>query len=405
MAEKILDELEERGLIFATTLGIEERIHERLVFYFGIDPTGGNLHIGHLVGLLTCKRLVDAGHRAIILMGGGTAMIGDPSGKDAERPMVEEKIIEENKEKLKMEVEKFVEVDGERVMMVDNAEWLTNVNIIEFLREAGKYMPISTMMEKESVKMRLEREQGLSFAEFSYQLLQAYDFLELWKRYGCNAQIGGSDQWGNILQGVDLIRRKEGAEADGIAFPLIVDAKTGKKFGKTESGAAIWLDGEKTHPFFMYQFFMNVDDEMAEKLVMYYSFKSIAEIGQLIERWKVAREDRELQKALAFEVVEMIHGREAAERAKKVSEILFYKSEQELSEEDLVFVGEAIGSVEMSRKEAGVTSEVLVKLGLAESMGEAKRLVKQGGVSEKEYFSKYILVRKGKKDYGLVKLV
>ena len=403
--KEFLKDLKWRGLVYDATPGLDKDLGKGVTVYIGIDPTGDSLHIGHLMGVTMAKRFVDAGHKAIIIMGGGTSLIGDPSGKDAERPMVDYKVIEANKRKLKKQLSRFLDFDGKRVQMIDNVDWLGKVKLIEFLREVGKYMPVSSMMDKESVKARLEREQGLSYAEFSYQLLQAYDFAVLFEKHGCNVQMGGSDQWGNILQGVDLIRRKYEKTAHGLSFPLIVDPKTGRKFGKTESGSAIWLDPEKTHPFELYQFLINVSDELAPTLLKFYSFKDIKVIKKVLSDWDKDRQGRLVQRVLAEELVTTVHGEKKAKQSRKVAQVLFDRGKERMSRSDFEFVKLAIPHMEIKSKSEIVIEEVLVELGLVSSKSEARRVVEQNGVSYELFYDKYFLVRKGKKDFGVVEVV
>lgn len=403
--KEFLKDLKWRGLVYDATPGLDKDLGKGVTVYIGIDPTGDSLHIGHLMGVTMAKRFVDAGHKAIIIMGGGTSLIGDPSGKDAERPMVDYKVIEANKRKLKKQLSRFLDFDGKRVQMIDNVDWLGKVKLIEFLREVGKYMPVSSMMDKESVKARLEREQGLSYAEFSYQLLQAYDFAVLFEKHGCNVQMGGSDQWGNILQGVDLIRRKYEKTAHGLSFPLIVDPKTGRKFGKTESGSAIWLDPEKTHPFGLYQFLINVSDELAPTLLKFYSFKDIKVIKKVLSDWDKDRQGRLVQRVLAEELVTTVHGEKKAKQSRKVAQVLFDRGKERMSRSDFEFVKLAIPHMEIKNKSEIVIEKVLVELGLVSSKSEARRVVEQNGVSYELFYDKYFLIRKGKKDFGVVEVV
>lgn len=398
-------DLKWRGLVFDATPGLDRALEQKMTVYIGIDPTGDSLHIGHLMGVIMAKRFVDAGHKAIIVMGGGTSLIGDPSGKDAERPVVERKVIEANKKRLKQQLARFLKFDGKSVRMVDNNEWLGKVGLIEFLREVGKHMPVGSMMDKESVKARLEREQGMSFAEFSYQLLQAYDYMELFERHDCDIQMGGSDQWGNILQGVDLIRRKHGKSVHGLAFPLIVDPGTGKKFGKTEVGSAIWLEAEKTHPFELYQYLINASDELAPVLMKFYSFQDKRTIEEIMKDWDSDRQGRVLQRALALELVTMVHGEKAANQSRKVAEMLFDKGFGKMEAVDFEFVKKAVPNMKVKKKDKFVLEEVLVALGLVGSKSEARRVIEQNGVSYELFYDKYFLIRKGKKEYGVVEVV
>lgn len=398
-----LQNLTDRGLVHSASPDLAEALASKespVTVYFGIDPTGDSLHIGHFMGVTMMKRLYDMGCNLILLVGGGTAMIGDPGGKDAERPILPKEQIEANKEKIKAQLSRFFEFDDARVRMVDNAEWLEQTNLISFLRDAGKYITVNSMIDKDSVSARIGREGGISYAEFSYQLLQAYDYMELFQRYECNLQIGGSDQWGNIIQGVELIRKRLSKKAFGLSFPLIVNPKTGKKFGKTESGESIWLDAEKTTPFAFYQFFLNVDDDLAPVLMKYYSFKSLEEIAAIEADWNNARHERTLQKILAYEMTARIHGEEAAQAVERITGVLFGKSSELLNETDVEHLKGAIPTV-TARKDIS-PEDAVVELGLVTSKGEARRLVQQNGIHMQQIGEGFSLVRKGKKEYGLL---
>lgn len=404
-----IKDLERRDLIYQSTPGAEEAFNRKTTVYWGIDPTGDSLHVGHFLGVLLLKRVYEAGSNVIIIVGGGTAMIGDPSFKEEERPILPREIIEKNKEKLKAQLSRFftfdLGVDGQRARMVDNAEWLEKVTLIEFLREAGKHISINTMIDKNSVKARIGRQEGMSYAEFSYQLLQAYDFLMLYKKYKCEVQIGGSDQWGNIVQGVELIRKRDGKEAYGLSYPLIVNPKTGKKFGKTEKGAGIWLDPEKTHPFAFYNFFVNVEDELAPLLMKYFSFKSFDKIEQSIKSWEESKHLRTLQKELAYELTAMVHGKDIADQSQKAAETLFEKGKESLTEEDLEFVKHSLPYTSIRSKGEMVLENILPILGLAASKSEVRRLIEQNGIVVDSISDKYFLIRKGKREYGIVEIV
>lgn len=400
-----IEELTWRGLIHQKTPGIEKAFEQGTTLYLGIDPTGDTLHVGHFLGILFLKRALQYGNKIIVLAGGGTSKIGDPGGKDTERPILPKEIIEANKEKLKKQFSKFFEFDDEHVIMVDNSDWLEQITLIDFLRDAGKFMPVNSMLDKDSVKSRITREEGISYAEFSYQLLQAYDFMELFQKYHCEVQIGGSDQWGNIVQGVELIRKKLQKQAYALSFPLIVNPKTGKKFGKTEQGAAIWLDREKTHPFAFYQFFINIEDDLAPVLMKYFSFKSQNEIETLIKEWEAQKETRLLQKALAHEITTLIHGKETADQAQKIASILFYKGTEEWTKDNLDFIKKAIPYATISSAAQFSPEQAVMDLGLVSSKGEARRLVQQNGVHVEPLFDTYYLVRKGKREYGIIEIV
>lgn len=398
----LLTELKARGLLYQSSPGIEEAFESGMTLYLGYDPTGPNLHIGHLLGVTLLKRALDHGQNVIVLVGGGTAMIGDPGGKDAERPILSKEEIEANKEEMKRQFSRFFTFDDKRVRMVDNAEWLTQTFLIDFLRDAGKYISVNTMLDKDSVSSRITRQEGISYAEFSYQLLQAYDFMQLFQTYGCAVQLGGSDQWGNIIQGVELIRKRLGKAAFALSFPLIVNPKTGKKFGKTESGEGIWLSAAKTHPFAFYQFLLNTDDELAPKLLKYYSFRPVNELEEIISRWEEARHERAVQKALAYEVTAMVHGEEAAKQAEDLTGMLFAKDTAGLTSEQLEFLKNAIPHSLLNSGETFDPAKAVHETGLAASMGEARRLVQQKGVHVEELHGKFYLLRKGKREYALV---
>jgi tyrosyl-tRNA synthetase len=401
--KNLIDELAWRGLVYQKTPNTEKAFEKKTTIYIGYDPTGPDLHIGHLMGIVLLKRAYDYGHNIIILVGGGTAKIGDPGGKDAERPILPKEKIEENKAKMKEQFSHFFTFDDDRVRMVDNAEWLEQLSLIEFLREAGKYMSINSMLDKDSVKSRIERQDGMSYAEFSYQLLQAYDFFNLYQTYGCEVQLGGSDQWGNIVQGVELIRKKIAKEVYALSFPLIVDPQTGKKFGKTEQGAAIWLDKNKTHPFHFYQFLVNVSDDLAPHLMRYFSFKSKEEIEAIEKKWVDEKEKRTLQKELAYELTASLHGHEVADRVRRVVTNLFEKGNESLQLQDLEFMKTAMPHLTVSSKDVPL-DDLLVQFNFVPSKGQAKRLIEQGGASVTPYFDRFLLVRKGKREYGMVEI-
>ncbi len=397
-----LDELKWRGLLYQTTEGAEKVFNEPTVFYWGNDLTADSLHVGHLLGLLIMKRAIKFGHEPIILTASGTSMVGDPSGKEKERPIMSREEIEKNKAAIKKQIETVLQ--GEKFTLLDNHDWLSKINLLEFLRDAGKYITLNSMLDKESVKTRLERESGISFAEFSYQLLQAYDFLYLHENHGCQAQLAGSDQWGNMVQGVDLIRKKLSKQVCAISWPLVEDPETGKKFGKSAIGKTIWLVGQKTHPFEFYQFFVNVEDSVAPQLMRFYSFKSEPEILGIEKKWQENKDQRLLQKELALEVTGLVHGKQVAEESKKISGILYEKAKQEgLSLKDVDFVKTALPYVKSGKKPEELSlAEGLVITELAGSNSSARALVKQGGVVAKLIENKYLLIKKGKRDYGIV---
>ncbi len=395
------EELKQRGLVYSATPGIEKIFERKTTLYLGIDPTADSLHIGHFLGLSLLKRAYESGNRIIIIMGGGTALIGDPSGKEKERPILPQETIERNKKNIKKQIEKFFKIDGERVKIIDNALWLKKISLIEFLRDAGKNVSVNSMLDLEFVRERIKNQRFLSFAEFTYQLLQAYDFYQLFIRENCEVQIGGSDQWGNIIQGVELIKKKTGKQAYGLAFPLITDPATGKKFGKTESGKAIWLDRKKTSPFELYQFLLNTSDELSKKLLFFYSFKPIEEIKRIIKKAEENPEKRITQKTLADELLELVHTKEDLEICQAATHILFEKSFDEISFEDAKKLKKALQPIP-APKEAK-EEELLVASQLASSKKQARQLLKQKGVKFKK-LNNLLIIKKGKKHFALVEL-
>ncbi|PIS16116.1 tyrosine--tRNA ligase [Candidatus Roizmanbacteria bacterium CG09_land_8_20_14_0_10_41_9] len=399
-----VDELTWRGLIYQKTPGIEAVFKKGTTLYIGFDPTAPDFHIGHLVWISFLQRALMFGQNIIVIAGGGTALIGDPGGKDEERPILPKEIIEKNKELAKKQLSRFIQFDGKRARMVDNSEWIEKLTLVDFLRDTGKYMSVNSMLDKEAIKTRITRQEGISYAEFSYQLLQAYDFLLLYQKYHCEVQIGGSDQWGNIVQGVELVRKKTGKQAYGLSFPLIVNPNTGKKFGKTEKGAAIWLNKEKTHPFAFYQFFINIEDELVPSLMKVYSFKTHDEITKLISLWENEKQNRILQKELAYELTELVHGKNIADQCKRVASLLFEKGTSELSEADVEFIKTSLPYKKISSEKDFVLEQALIDLGLTSSKGEARRLVEQNGVKTEKLFGKYHVIRKGKKEYGIIEV-
>ncbi len=402
MQKNLIDDLKWRGLIYQETPGIEKVFEKEATVYLGIDPTAPHLHIGNLIQILTMRRVIEAGHRIILLVGGATSLIGDP--KDSERPIVSPEVIGKNIINLERTYRRFFAVDRDRIKMVDNSEWLAKLSLIAFLREVGKYISVNSMTDKESVKRRITREEGISYAEFSYQLLQAYDFLKLYEQNECNVQIGGSDQWGNMIQGVELIRKKLGKSAFALSTPLLVDQDTGKKFGKTETGKTIWLDTEMTHPFELYQFLLNSSDELAPQLIRFYSFKTRGEIEEIEREWAKDKSARLLQKEVASEIVEIVHGKDATKSVLRVAEVLFGKSKDTLTVEDIEFVKDTLPHLTIKKDDKFDLQSALVELGLVTSNSEARRLIDQKGATADFLHRKYHLVRKGKKEYGVVEV-
>lgn len=401
------DVLLERGLVQDCTSeeGLRKLFKEETVTaYVGYDPSGESLHVGNLLSLVMLRHLLLAGHRAIALVGGGTALVGDPSGKDSMRQMLTRDRIRANFERVRAQVEKMLDVPGSGELIVaDNAEWLESINYIEFLRDVGKHFSVNRMLAAESYKLRMEK--GLSFLEFNYQVLQAYDFLVLNRKHGCRLQMGGSDQWGNIIAGVELIRRMDAREAFGLVCPLLTTAD-GKKMGKTEKGA-VWLDPEKVSPYEFFQYWRNVDDRDVYNLLKYYTFLPLEEIapasraeGAEVNAWK---------ERLAAEVTTLVHGREEAEKALSAAREMFSGGGD----------AENIPTHEIaaSELEAGYWfATALVDAGLCKSKGEAGRLVKQGGaylndeqvrdgrreLSSEDFTDGCALLRAGKKKYARV---
>jgi tyrosyl-tRNA synthetase len=379
--------------------------------YCGFDPTADSLHVGSLLPLMGLVHLQRSGNQPVALIGGGTGLIGDPSGKRAERPLADRELIEENAQKIWRQIEPFIP----DAQMVNNLDWLGDLNLIEFLRDTGKHFSVNVMLQRESVSARMEA--GISFTEFSYMLLQAYDYLELHRRHGVNLQIGGSDQWGNIVAGVDLIRRVTGDTVHGQTFNLITTA-SGTKFGKTEAGA-VWLDPERTSPYQFYQFWINVDDRDVGQYLRYFTLLPRVEIESLEASTTLAPEKRAAQRTLAFEVTKLVHGPDAATLTREISVLLFDKSDaRNLSPAALETLEGEIPFVEMPMWEdwRGFITDALVATGLAPSKGAARRLMEQGGVyinnakrvgtdPDVPLEGQRYLLRKGARDYALVRVM
>jgi len=400
MIKNIIQELESRGLIYQKSPGIEECLNQKTCLYWGVDPTSDSLHIGHLVGLLTLKRFLNFGHKIIILIGGATSLIGDPSDKDKERPLLEEKVILENKNKIKNQIKKILG-NSKDILFVDNFEWFKKVNFLNFLREIGKLVSVNSMLDLEFIKRRILANEFISYAEFSYQLMQAYDFLNLFEKYNCQIQLGGSDQWGNIICGIELIKKKFLGKAYGLSYPLIIDLKSGKKIGKTEKGETLWLDQNKTNPFKFYQYFLNLPDELVDKLIYYYSFRSSEEIEEIKKEWILNKESRILQKILAEELLSLVFSIREKKRVLKLIYLLFEKDYKKFSLKDLNFLKKSINYrlVEKLNLE-----QDLVFLKMTNSISESKRLINQKGVKVYFLLDKFYLIKKGKNEFGLIEL-
>ena len=427
MSENFIEELEWRGMIHDVTPGTKELLSRELTTgYVGIDPTADSLHIGHLVSIMMLRHLQLAGHKPIVLLGGATGMIGDPSGKSEERNLLSEEVLRHNEKHLKIQLGKFLDYHSGKnaAEIVNNYDWFKEMSFLNFLREVGKHITVNYMMAKDSVQKRLET--GISYTEFTYQLVQGYDFYHLYKEKNCKLQMGGSDQWGNILTGTELIRRKAGGEAYAITCPLITKAD-GSKFGKTESGN-IWLDPLKTSPYRFFQFWLNASDEDAAKYIRIFTFLSKNEINALTQEHAQAPHLRILQKALAKEITILVHSESKWQQAIETSEILFGKgttdSLKKLSEEDLLAVFEGVPQVEINRNDLRTGINIVEflsdKTQIFPSRGEARKMIQGGGIAVNKtkmenpedtisidhlLNEKYVLVQKGKKNYFLTKCV
>lgn len=379
-------EFEWRGMIFEATEGLAELLAvEKVVAYIGFDPTAPSLHVGSLLPVMALARLQRFGHTPIAIVGGGTGLIGDPSGKTQERALLNRDEVRAHLDGIRGQLERFLDFDTvrpNRARIVDNADWLAGLNLMDFLRDVGKHFTIRNMLAKESVRRRLDQEEGISFTEFSYQLLQAYDFLRLHDEYGCTLQLGGSDQWGNITAGCELIRRLRRGRAFGLVLPLVTTA-SGAKFGKTEAGA-VWLDAEQTSPFRFYQFWLNTDDRDALVYLKYFTFLTEGEIRDLEAALGRAPEKREVQRVLAREVTRLVHGEDALGRAERASSLLFSEGISALNVQDVVDMVGDVPATELARgrlEGAGVPIvELLTEVRLAPSRSEATRLIRGGGI-------------------------
>lgn len=413
MNNELLKDLVWRGLIndCTDTEGLEKTLDEKpLALYCGVDPTGDSMHIGHLLPFLVLKRFQQAGHKPIVLVGGATGTIGDPSGKTTERQIQTLETVKHNVSCLQNQLKKIF---GEAVTFVNNYDWTHQLSILDFLRDFGKSFNVSQMIAKDIVKSRLET--GISYTEFTYQILQAMDFNHLYENYDCQLQIGGSDQWGNIVTGLDLIRKKQGFEAHafGLTLPLITKSD-GTKFGKSESGA-IWLDAEKTSPYEMYQFFINTADADVVKFLKLFTFLGKAEILEIKAKFEAAPHERLAQKTLAYEVVKLVHGEEAARQAVRITEALFSGVVANLSSDEIAIGFKDVPSLTVNEDLALI--ELLVAVGAASSKREAREFITNNGIRvngikqndlgfivQKQHalYGKFTVVRRGKKKYFLV---
>lgn len=414
----ILDDLKFRGLINqASNLeGLRKEMSKGKIFlYCGFDPTADSLHIGHLLPILVLKRFQDAGHQPIALVGGGTGLIGDPSGKKEERTLNPDKVVEKWSNVLKAQLEQFLDFKSKDnpALIANNYDWLGKIKAIDFLRDIGKYFTVSYMLAKESVKARLES--GISFTEFNYMVLQAYDFLNLFEKYNCKLQIGGSDQWGNITAGIDLIKKKTEEEVYGLTVPLATKTD-GAKFGKTETGT-IWLDSKKTTPYQFYQFWINTDDRDVIQYLKFFTFLSKQEIENLEKEVQKNPEKREAQKVLANKVTFLVHGKEAAATAEKISQKLFYDDIKEFSEKELQMIFESSSLITLQNINEISLIDLLVETKACLSKRQAREDIQnkilsvngnlrsdiQQVIKKSDcFFDKYLVVKKGKRNYYFV---
>ena len=423
----VLDELQWRGLVYQHTDGVPDALAAGPVSaYIGFDPTGSSLHVGSLVPIMVLVHLQRHGHRPIALVGGGTGMIGDPSGKTSERQLLTPEQVAQNARGIHGQLERFLDFEGPgAARMRDNAEWLTSLHLVDFLRDVGKHFTVNYMLQKDSVRSRMDA--GISFTEFTYMLLQAYDFLELKRRDGVTLQLGGSDQWGNITAGIELIRRIDGAEAHALTMPLVTTS-SGAKFGKTEAGA-VWLDADRTSPYAFYQFWLATEDADVGRYLRYYTLLARDEIDALDVETASAPERRAAQQALARDVTRRVHGAAALAAAEQVSTFFFGAlAADELTDDALGILRAEAPFAEVTRDTLASETDparfdalkLLVSSGLATSNGAAKRLLEQGGVSvnkrklpagERHVAASDVLLRgghvvvgKGKRDYALLRV-
>ena len=424
-----VEELSWRGMLHDQMPGIEELMEkETLTAYVGIDPTADSLHIGHLVGIMMLRHLQEAGHKPLALIGGATGMIGDPSGKSKERNLLTEEVLRRNEAAIKEQLKRFLDFDAEAekaAELVNNYDWMKDFSFLEFIRKVGKHLTVNYMMAKDSVKKRLSGEgEGMSFTEFTYQLVQGYDFLHLYRSKNCKLQMGGSDQWGNITTGTELIRRVEGGHAYALTCPLITKADGGK-FGKTEEGN-VWLDPQRTSPYKFYQFWLNTSDEDAERYIKIFTLLDRVTIENLVKEHLEAPHQRKLQNRLAEEVTTMTHGDGALESAKKASHILFGRSTEEdlrsLDATTLAEIFEGVPQYEISRAKfiepLDLVEFLATETAIFPSKGEARKMIKGGGVSinkskvdlnkslEKSDIlsDQFIIAQRGKKNYFLIRV-
>ncbi len=417
----VYEEYRWRGMIYDSTEGLDEILaREKVSVYIGFDPSAPSLHIGHLIPIIGLVHLQRYGHTPIPVVGGGTGLIGDPSGKTAERPLLSKEELSFNLEGIREQLGRFLDFETKTnpAVMVNNADWLCTVSLTDFLRDIGKYFSVNAMLGKESVSGRLGRD-GISYTEFSYLLLQAYDFLTLYEQYNCTAQMGASDQWGNITAGIDLIRRLHGAKAHGLVFPLLTTT-SGTKFGKSE-GESVWLDAEQTSPYQFYQHLINTEDSDVVNYLKFLTLLSQPEIEELAELVKSRPEKREAQKKLAQEVTRLVHGETALKKAEQATAILFGERIENVDLQDLLDIFSAAPSIKMDRSgfsgEGMPLIDLAVSAELAKSRGEARRTIEGGGIYlqnvreadvkrtvslEDAIEGQALVLRKGQREYRLI---
>jgi tyrosyl-tRNA synthetase len=417
----LYSEFDWREMLYDSTEGTRDALNAGSVTgYIGFDPTASSLHVGSLLPVMALARFQRAGHSPIAIVGGGTGLIGDPSGKTQERTLLTRDQVQEHLEGIRAQLARFLDFDAPTnpARIVNNADWLATIDLMTFLRDIGKHFTVNWMLAKESVKRRVESEEGISFTEFSYLLLQAYDFLVLHDRYGCTLQMGGSDQWGNITAGCDLIRKLRGAKANALVMPLVTTS-AGVKFGKTEAGA-VWLDPRRTSPFHFYQFWLNTDDRDVVRYLKFFTFLTREAIDALARATSEAPERRDAQRALAREVTALVHGREQVERAERAAAVLFSDTLSAANVDDVLMVFADAPSTALGLPDGGMPLvEMLAAVKLAASRSEATRLVRSGGIyvnnvrasDEKARLSRadaiggqIILLRKGRKDQHVVRV-
>lgn len=421
----VFNEFQWRDMVYDATEGLSQVLDkEKITAYIGFDPSASSLHVGSLLPIMGLVHLQRYGHTPIAIVGGGTGLIGDPSGKAQERPLITSEEVEANLQGIKEQLSRFLDFNSSLnpAKMVNNADWLCNIRMLDFLRDVGKYFTVNYMIAKESIKRRFEHEDGISFTEFSYLMLQAYDFLVLYDRYNCNLQMGGSDQWGNITAGTDLIRRLRGGKAYGLVLPLVTTS-SGTKFGKTEMGT-VWLDAKRTSPFRFYQFWLNTDDKDAVTYLKFFTLLSQSEIQVLADSLTTSPEKREGQRKLAQEATRLVHGDTELAKAERASKVLFGEEINNLSLQDVLDIFADVPSSQMNKSlfsGDGVTLvDLLVSSGLSQSKSEARRLIQGGGIYlnnlrvndlqrmislSNSIEGQVFILRKGQKEYRLVKVI